>query len=219
LYIGGAILSISFQRELDDQKFRHSIFTVLGHFPPLGLNYAFGVSINVNASKRCIGRTEVLIYTTDNFDDVNTTFKEYFIDSAEFIEEDKKYKGKLNWLTGKYNRLVTSPASPDVHYSTRKNAEYVDVHFFAACYLARKGDWQNSLTNLYQAYLHGFYNLESLEEELKPGGCLYELEKLDDKKAVPGTNSHYFKELNCKDLVARIRSRAAHIQELPPNEK
>jgi hypothetical protein len=206
-YDSNAILSLSFERELNNEKYRHSIFSVLGHFPITSLKHAYGVSIRVNQNKRPIARTEVLVCTTDNFDDANTVYEEYFIDSPAFRDEDEKRNGMLNWLTGKYNRLLTAPATPNEPRSTRINEEYVDVHFFAACYLARKGDWENSLMHLYQAYLHGFYNMKLLKEELKKGGCLFELEKKVAVNATPRTNSEYHEKLNCQELIAKIKSR------------
>lgn len=161
---------------------------------------------------------EVLVSTNDNIDEDTTTYKEFFIDSPEFRQEDEDRKGMLNWLTGKYNRLVTATATPNDFWSRRKYQEYVNPHFYAACYRAYRGEHIDSLINLYQAYLHGFNDVKLLNAELGEGGCLKELHEMDISTTLL-SNNVYHEVQSCRQLVAKIRLRAAHIEKLPDFKK
>lgn len=217
-YDGNSMLSINFTEENGKIKFRNYLFSVLEEFPPDNLAHAFGVSIRSNHDKRPLARMEILLNTTDNVDDPTVCYREFQIKSAEYREEDLKLGGLLNWLTGKYNRMVTAPAKPNRKYSKRMVNEYVNIHFQAACYLGLRGDFEECLLNLYQAYLHGFNDMELLDKEIGPEGCL---EKVYQSN-VKGKTRHsqkYHDPLTCSELIERIRERSKHIDQLPENPK
>lgn len=218
LYDGNSMLSIIFTEHNGRNKFRHYLFSVLEEFPPNNLAHAFGVSIRPNHDKRPLARMEILVYTVDNVEHPTICYKEFLIKSIEYLEEDLKLGGLLNWLTGKYNRMVTAPAKPNRKYSRRMVKEYVNIHFQAACYLGLKGDFEECLMNLYQAYLHGFSDMQLMEKEIGSGGCL---EKVYQSTIKGGTrhSKKYHDPLTCKELVERIRERAKHINQLPENPK
>lgn len=215
LFDGHSILSISLFEEVDIKKFKHYIFSVAGQFPP-NLKNAFGISLRANQDLRPIARMEVLIASNVNIDSPAVVYEELVIDSDAFREEDIKLAGVLTWLTGKYNRMIVAPSKPNRSYS-RRMAEYVDVHFQSACYLALRGHYEESLINLYQAYLHGFDNVALLEKEINEG-CLKEIFH-SPVKVVPKHSKGHHEALDCKEIAGRIRKRAAHISLLPLNPK
>ncbi len=148
-YDGHAELSISFHDELGNSKFRQlHCSKKRRHFPPNQLQHAYGVSLRTNHRNRPVARMEILVCTTDSINDGAIGFKEFNIYEQAFNAEDLRTGGFLNWLTGKYNRLVIAPQRPNKRYS-RRWEEYVDIYFYSACYLARKGKIrQNPRANL-----------------------------------------------------------------------
>ena len=217
-YDQDSALSISFHKEGKKEKYRHYLFSVMNYFPPNNFTHAYGISMRTNHLKRPVARTEILVCSQDQFEDTKTVFKEYKIDSPEFRREDVAMKGFLNWLSGKYNRLVTAPATPNEPWSMRIEEEYVNVHFNSACYLAIKGESKECLTNLYQAYLHGYNNIVRLKAEIEPGGCLAGIYH-SELKGRPRFSTISHEELSCRELVERIELRAKHIRLLPVHMK
>lgn len=190
--------------------YAHYLFSVLERAPRGGFKHAFGISSRFNSELRPTGRLEVLVSSSMTFANEANAPATFFIESEEFKREDIKLKGLLTFLSGRYNRLVVAPMTPNRLIKKRLN-EYVDIHFYAACYLSSVNKFEEAGANLYQAYLHGFSNLKLLEKEAGEGGVLRPLLDKFKSEVLPSIVENHHMPLKPEELIKKIRDRATYI--------
>jgi hypothetical protein len=147
-------------------KHLYLMFTPLGYSsktnPPL--RYAYGASSVLNQDDRPTARVFILL-KNEELQFGNMTPARIEIGTTTFYNLDNETKGMLSCLTGRYNRFAILPAEAKDHTAFRQRwPEFTDTFFYAACYLAQQGDYIKATQNLYQAYLHGFIDVEKLNK-------------------------------------------------------
>ncbi|WP_127125640.1 hypothetical protein [Pseudoflavitalea rhizosphaerae] len=150
----------------------HHLFSIQAYHKN-ELQHAFGVSTQVAPDNIPSAHIKILVPVSSGIKKVWSAFR---IGSPEFKHEDESLRGLLTWLGGRYDRLFKAPGSPNKIYSTRMYQEdFVNIHFYAACYQAKQNNINNTVSHLYQAFLHGFNNIRLLETEAGENGSLYPL--------------------------------------------
>ncbi|MBP7555926.1 MAG: hypothetical protein KA821_06665 [Chitinophagaceae bacterium] len=190
--------------------YSHYLFNVIAPESAGDMHHCFGASAEFSEKGKPTGKANLLVREEKGFDQKSIRVVKLKIDTLPFNQEDATLKGLLSWLTGRYSRLAAVSRRPNEYFSRRAD-EFVDVHFYSACHLSRKGEWKQALIHLYQAYLHGFCKINLIDEEITDGGALFELVK-KDIRAAPFENKYkIFTPLTGEELIERIRQRATHI--------
>jgi hypothetical protein len=192
----------------------HHLFSVQA-YDKKEVQHAFGVSTQVSPDNNPSAHIKILVPVSSGSKKGWVAIK---IGGTEFNQEDEILKGLLTWLGGRYDRLFKAPGIPNKIYSSRMmhQEDFVNIHFYAACYQANQKNIDSTVSHLYQAFLHGFNNIQLLEIETRETGALY---PLLDKGAVikelqsePGSP---FRKIG--ELVQQIRER--HEPKDPAPEK
>lgn len=204
-YDGHTRLSLYF----NSPRLFHLLFKV-NQINPNENFFAFGVSSKLSVENEYpIAKTEILYWTKDDFDDEETRYKEFkisFEENSEFLEEDRKVKGLLAYLTGRFKYFFTSE---NPKRFPEKEPSETNAYFHSACYLATKKDYKNSLIDLYQSYLNGFRDSKLLNEEISPEGSLFPLynDKNNDKPLTVKPRFSDLEELSFEQIIEKINQR------------
>jgi hypothetical protein len=189
------------------------LFSVLNLRKAHQVKHVFGISTRFQQDNRPSARSEILVACPEGWDHTTGTLR-MEINSEMFNKEDLQLKGLLSWLTGINSRYIKMPMTPNRFYKDRKTEEFVNIHFYSACYLSVKGETEKAIRNLYQAYLHGFNNIKLLETEIRKGGALHPIINSTIKTAPGEAGENTMPVLSISEIIKEIKNRATHMAKL-----